>query len=101
MELLVKILATWRLSALLVYDRGPFRIFQRLREEAGVLYLDKDGWPSGFWGQLLSCTWCVSVWVAVLVWLIDKTPLRWALKPLALSGGAILLDEVRQWHEQT
>ena len=101
MELLTKVLATWRLSAFLVYDHGPFAVFEKLREAAGVQYRGDDGWPLSFWGQLLSCVWCVSVWMAMLVWMIDKTPARWILKPLAISGGAILFDEVREWHGQT
>lgn len=100
-RLIIKILAVWRLTALFVYDRGPFRIFEKTRETAGVQYLGRDGWPRTFFGQLLSCVWCFSIWAAVVVWIIDKTPIKWILELLAFSGGAVLFDEVRRWHEPT
>lgn len=98
-ELLIGILATWRISALLCFDAGPFDIFQRLRDLA-------ERWE--FLSGLLGCLWCTSMWVGFYVALfmitVWKLPYYWlALLPFAFSGGAILLthggDDL--WEEQT
>lgn len=93
-ELIVGILATWRLSALLFYDTGPFGVFQHLRELA-------EG--RAFIGDLLGCFWCVSVWVGLACAAAILCGYWWVLLPFALSGGAVLLsrggDEI--WQEQT
>lgn len=63
-------LATWRLTALLVYESGPFGIFVRLRERLGIVH-DDDGhpasWPDGGLGRLFTCVWCLSFWTALAV----------------------------------
>ena len=61
--LLVGILATWRVTHLLWAEDGPWRIVALLRRRAGT----------GFWGGLMDCFNCLSLWVA-------------------LSGGAILVE---------
>lgn len=57
-------LATWRLSSLLVHERGPWDVFVRLRQRFGVGH-DEFGVPSS-WpdGSILACIWCTSLWVA-------------------------------------
>ena len=93
-EIVVAILATWRLSALLYYDAGPFECFQKLRE-----------WASDykFLGGLLECFWCVSIWIGFACTAAILCGCWWVLFPFALSAGAILLshggDEI--WREQT
>lgn len=96
-DLIAIILATYRLSSLLVDEAGPFGIFLRLRELFGIKH-DVGGdiicIPDNFLAKLCSCLWCVSIWMAGLSYLI------WWLEPipiyiLAASGGAILIDNVR------
>lgn len=53
-------LATWRISSLILYETGPFRIFLRIRTWIGVY---KPGEVKGL-RELFSCMWCLSVWVA-------------------------------------
>lgn len=84
-------LATWRVTSLLVHEKGPFSVFARLREAVST---DDDWQEPSFLGGLLSCFWCTSVWVSVLVALIARSPLRWVLMPFALSGVAILIEQV-------
>lgn len=78
--MLSKILAVWRLTSLLVNEEGP----------GGTLVVLQE--LSRRYGGPLECFWCTSVWVAGLFALRGKDRLvRW----LALSAGAICLDELR------
>jgi hypothetical protein len=76
-------LFVWRATHLLNAEDGPFEIVVRLRRLAGV----------GFFGQLLDCFYCLSVWVAapLAFFLGKKMSERIFLWP-ALSAGAILLE---------
>ena len=78
-------LATWRLSHLIAFEDGPWDVIVRIRRWAG----------SGFWGRLLDCFYCVSLWVsagmvALLRPTLQDVPLLW----LGLSGAACLLDRL-------
>lgn len=93
LALIVSILATFRVSHLVVREDGPFSMFRRLR--AG---LRRRGWHGP-----LDCLYCTSVWVALPFAyyayrnlsgggsMVDALPL-W----LAISGGACLLDRLGQ-----
>jgi hypothetical protein len=76
-------LAVWRLTHLLVAEDGPWDVLVRLRRRAGA----------GFWGELLDCFYCLSLWIAApfAVLLGASWPERLLLWP-ALSGAAILLE---------
>lgn len=86
-DLLRLVLATWRLTALLVYDDGPFHSFQRLRDYAQVADPDEQHINGA-----LSCVWCCSIWAALGVLLVNKL-LPGIVDILALSAGAILYDK--------
>jgi hypothetical protein len=83
--LVLGILCAWRLTYLLVAEDGPWHSLARLR---AIL-------AGGFWGGLLDCFYCLSLWVSLpLALLIGADwPERLALWP-ALSAGAILLERV-------
>ncbi|KAA2242490.1 DUF1360 domain-containing protein [Chitinophaga agrisoli] len=79
------ILATWRITHLLQAEDGPFDLVFHLRKTAGA----------GFFGDLLDCFYCLSIWIALpfALWL----GLSWQEKLLlwpALSGAAILLERL-------
>ena len=77
-------LGVWRVTHLLVAEDGPWRSLTRLREAAGP-----------FWGGLLGCFYCLSLWIALPVaLLIGETTFERALLWPALSGAAILLERV-------
>jgi hypothetical protein len=79
------LLATWRVAYLLAYEDGPWDLMVRLRTALG----------HGFFGRLIDCFHCVSLWVAAPVaFAIGRGPLEWALMWLGLSGGACLLGRV-------
>ncbi len=95
-------LAVFRLARMIAREPGPYLfrseprgIFARLRRAVTVDY-DQNGEPSNFLGALLSCPWCLSVWIgaAVTAWLLwGPSWGPWLLVPLALSGVAGLLYE--------
>lgn len=84
-ELLLGILSVWRITHLLQAEDGPWDSVVHLRQKAG----------DGFYGQLLDCFYCLSVWVAAPLALLlgDGKSKRILLWP-ALSAGAILLERV-------
>ena len=77
------ILVVWRITHLWQAEDKPWEIVVRLRRRAGV----------GFWGKLLDCFYCLSLWVAfpIALGLEDSWRHSILLWP-ALSGGAILLE---------
>ena len=76
-------LAVWRLTHLLNAEDGPWQILARLRSAVGA----------GFWGSLMDCFYCLSLWTAApFAWWLGG---RWTgrlLAWLAISGAAILLE---------
>jgi hypothetical protein len=75
-------LAVWRLLHLLSQEDGPFGLVFKFRKLFG----------QGFFGNLLDCFYCLSIWMAIpfAFILCDEWPegiITW----LALSGGASIL----------
>ena len=80
----LSILAVWRITHLLSKEDGPFNIIFLIRKKAGA----------GFFGSLLDCFYCLSVWIALpfAIWL-GTTWCEKILMWLALSGAACLLEQ--------
>jgi len=82
-DLVLGILAVWRVTHLLNAEDGPWQLMIRLRRRAG----------HGFWAELLDCFFCLSLWVAVpFAVLLARRWTEGVLLWLALSAGAILLE---------
>ncbi len=82
-DLLLGILAVWRVTHLLQAEDGPWDVVVHLRRRAGA----------GFWGQLLDCFYCLSVWIAVpFAIFLGHTLGQGIMLWLALSAGAILVE---------
>jgi hypothetical protein len=78
-------LAVWRVTHLLQAEDGPWRISARLRRRAG----------SGFFGGLLDCFYCLSLWVALpLAWWLGDSSGECLLLWPALSAAAILAERL-------
>lgn len=99
-DAVVLALAVWRLSSLFVYERGPFDVFQRVRERVGIQHDDAGmviATPETLLGGVLGCLWCISVWIGLIVALTAyfwPVLAFWLALPLALSAAAILVDKV-------
>ncbi|MBC7886495.1 MAG: DUF1360 domain-containing protein [Ferruginibacter sp.] len=81
---LICTLVVWRISHLLSMEDGPFNLVYHLRKKAGA----------GFFGGLLDCFYCVSVWMALPFGLFAGN--NWWEKLLywfAFSGAACLLEQ--------
>jgi hypothetical protein len=83
--LILGILGVWRITHLLQAEDGPFDAIARLRRAAG----------NRFWGSLLDCFYCLSLWIAApfAAWLGEGIAEKLLLWP-ALSGAAILLERM-------
>jgi len=80
----VIILAVWRITHLLQAEDGPWDLVFRLRKLMG----------SGFFGHLMDCFYCLSIWVALpFGYVFGDSMLNRFLLWMAFSGGAILLQE--------
>ena len=79
------LLATWRVTHLITAEDGPWNLVARLRQVAGA----------GFFGDLMDCFYCTSMWVALPMayWVGTSWPAR-GVAWLALSGGAILIERL-------
>ena len=85
--LTIGILGVWRITHLLQAEDGPGDLVVRLRRALGI----------GFWGRLLDCFYCLSLWIAApFAWLLGPDLRHCLLLWLALSGGAILLERATQ-----
>ncbi len=80
------VLATWRVSHLLASEDGPWDVVVRLRRWLGASML----------GRMMDCFGCVSLWVALPFSLfVFRDPIAVAICWLALSGAAMLLEQLR------
>jgi len=95
LRLIELILACWRLSSLIVFEDGPFDIFGKLRNAAGVRYTeDTTPYGTNVVSEAMTCLWCTSVWVALLLGFARMVkPGKWLVRWLSISAGAIVLDE--------
>lgn len=97
-DVIVAALATWRISHMLLYENGPFRLLRRLRVMLGVTYYDDDGSDvSSSRYEITICIWCLSVWVGAAVgslWLLAPVWAFWIVLPYALSAVAVMISQV-------
>lgn len=81
LDLLVLSLFAWYAAYCLVKTDGPFKVFSRLR---GMTTL----------GGLLTCPWCLVVWIAMIGYIIYyHTPLQAIIYIGAVSGGAMFIHK--------
>ena len=86
------VLAVWRITHFFNAEDGPFNVGVRFRRLMGT----------SFFGDLLDCFYCLSVWIAApfAIWIgsgLKEIVCLW----LALSGGAILLERLTASTAQT
>lgn len=85
---IVSIMAIWRIVSLLLYEEGPFAIFERLRARVYQLEDKPGGISRGF-----GCFDCMSIWVSIAIssLLFGDLP-NLLMYILSLSTGAIMLN---------
>jgi len=85
LNLVLAILATWRVTHLLAEEDGPFDAMLRLRAKLGTSQA----------GRLMDCFQCLSLWMAVpFTFLVTRSTWMWIPTWLALSGAACLLERL-------
>lgn len=90
LSVVIVMLATWRVSHMLVHEYGPRGMLQKFRALTGIQH-DIDGNPS-WWptGNMLVCVWCTSVWVAIALLIL---PMGFSMV-FALSAVACIIEGV-------
>lgn len=88
-------LAVWRVAHLLHAEDGPFDMLVRLRCVLG----------QGFWGTLMDCFHCLSIWIAApAAWFLGQSWPERLVMWLALSGSAIFWELLHalleKWNER-
>lgn len=98
-ELLIYGAATWRIASIITQECGPFHIFINLREKVGIIHDEECvpiAWPDTFFGELLSCVWCSSIWVAlfwgIMIFLSPALSLKIATI-FAFSTVAVMIND--------
>ena len=82
-------LVTWRLSYMLVNEKGPFLIFDRFRAWAA-----SDPTEGGLF-DLLSCVYCTSVWVgAGSALFASRSVLEFIVYTLSFSAVSALIERL-------
>jgi hypothetical protein len=88
--LLLALLSVWRITHLLAEEDGPWDLVVWLRRRQG----------DGFWGRLLDCFYCLSLWIAVpFAYLLGETWDQRLFHWPAISAGAILLERITRGPE--
>lgn len=94
MDIIVGIFATWRLASLLIRERGPFAVFETLRDRAGVRFDDYSHCVAdNEVGKSLCCIWCTSLWCGWIVALLLGFGRKSFVVGMALGAGAIYLEK--------
>lgn len=75
-------------------EEGPWGIFQWVRERFGVLH-DADGQPEYPAGSVFACIGCLSVWMAILLWVLP----HWVAAILAGTALAVFAQVI--WERLT
>lgn len=94
LRIALTIFACYRLTGLIVYDKGPFGLFKRLRAYLGMHHVPLVRQNLG---SLVNCPYCVGVWMAILglaVVLFPSLVADGILLWLAIAGGQDFLQSM-------
>lgn len=85
------VLATFRLTELIVKDDAPYDISLKLRQSAG-----RNAHKSAHHKTLadaVNCKFCMGFWAAMLIFALSRTKrLKWIVDILAIAGGQSLIE---------
>ena len=88
-DLVICVLAVFRLTRLLVDDK----ITEQFRMDIRNKTLDKPNLILFVLNELLSCKYCLGVWISIAVWITYHTPLWWIIYPFSIAGGQSVLED--------
>ena len=91
LNLTLAVLACYRLAQLIAFDEGSFGMFHRLRVITGAYDYDEQGQPQSALGRLITCPYCLGMWIALPLALYVDLPLWW-LWWLSIAGGQAFLQ---------
>lgn len=117
---LISVLAVWRICSLILEEDGPFEIFKRLRNYFHVYHWDDfslneqrgfllSGYSEGdiitdgdFFGELLTCHWCLSIWISLLIsiYLGIVGLADWQFIPLLIPALSACSIFIHNWSEE-
>lgn len=82
---LISVLSVWRVTHLIQAEDGPFDVIYKLRKLAG----------KSFFGSLMDCFFCLSIWVALPVGIyFGSNWIERILLGLSFSASAIFLEQI-------
>lgn len=98
LSFVVLAVATFRLGSLLAREAGPLDILLRIRHWLGVRYT-KENVPVGtnMLSRMALCLYCNTIWIGIIltaVYLLTPVIVFWVCVPFALSGVAVLADQI-------
>jgi hypothetical protein len=87
-EFIVLAFVVYRVTHLISEEDGPFEIMIKMRVAIG----------NGFWGTLMDCFFCVSLWVGLLCsFILIPASIVWQITyGVALSGAACFVFKIGQ-----
>lgn len=94
-DLVLVVLAAWRIAFMLVYEMGPFDVIDWIRSQLGANNLDVM--TRGFWSKLFGCVPCMTFWTAaiLILWWLPTWPIARqvhdAIRFYGIWGGASAL----------
>lgn len=101
LHILILGLATWRGASLLASERGPYAMFEWVREKCGVRYTESHGQEIAVTNtelaKMISCPYCNSVWlgaIASILYITLGIAAVWMALPLALSALALVVGSL-------
>lgn len=97
LNLLILALVCYRLSRLITLEDGPFDIFLIIQNIAGARDFNSNGRIRTWHGRLISCPYCLGVWVAIPLAII-YSGIQWysLLIWLAIAGLQSVLQSLEK-----
>jgi len=98
LDLVVGGLFTFRLSSLISKENGPFHVFKGFRGFVGITHDDNGepvAYPETFFGELVYCMRCNSVWIGAawcVIYIISRETALCIGLPFALSAVSMAVD---------
>lgn len=103
-NLIINAMSVFRIANMFYEEDGPYKLFEKIREFAGLFVyqtntnvirsVDEPDGTYNLLGNLLSCFWCTSIYIAGFVYILDKFKLGKSINIImALSAISIIIKE--------